>query len=91
MAWGSPREPVKHEAASVCGGFSREDGCGVRMNENILLDLGTPLHDRDGGGATGGHLLLPPFQSVLSVAIAMDLDSRSQPSDVDSHQECRWG
>lgn len=61
------------------------------MNENILLDLGIPLHDRDGGEATGGHLLLPPFQSVLSVAIAMDLDSRSQPSDVDLHQECHWG
>lgn len=75
------------------GFFSREDGCGVRMNENIILDLGTPLylHDRDGGGATGGHLLLPPFQGVLSVAIAMDLDSRSQPSDVDSHQEHCWG
>lgn len=70
---------MKHAAASVCGFFSREDGCRVRMNENIILDLGTPLylHDRDGGGVTGGHLLLPLFQRVLSVAIAMDLDSRS--------------
>lgn len=84
---------MKHAAARVCRGFPGKMDVGVRMNENIRLDLDTPLylHDRDGGGATGGHLLLPPFHSVLSVAIAMDLDSRSQALDVDSHQERCWG